>query len=64
LLRAFLVARGVLGEDAALLARLEARAVLEALAPELPRLARPEQTERVDSFLVRGPARLMLRPAA
>ncbi len=47
------------------LARLEARAALEGLAPELPRLAGPAAPiERVDSFLVRGPTRLELRPAA
>jgi cytochrome P450 len=43
------------------LARLEARAVLEALVPELPRLARvrPER-EFLDSYLIRGRARLDL----
>jgi len=47
------------------LARLEARAALEALAPELPRLARVrERVERIDSFLVRGPRSLELRRAA
>jgi cytochrome P450 len=47
------------------LARLEAKSALEALVPALPQLhelddARP----RVDSFLVRGPTRLPLAPAA
>ncbi len=47
------------------LARLEARVALEALVPELPRLRGPSETvERIDSFLVRGPTRLELRPAA
>jgi cytochrome P450 len=47
------------------LARLEARAALEALAPLLPRLARVrERVERIDSFLVRGPRSLELRRAA
>ena len=47
------------------LARLEARAALEALVPELPRLERPAAArELVDSFLVRGPRRLELRRAA
>jgi cytochrome P450 len=47
------------------LARLEARVALEALAPELPRLARTsERLTRVDSFLVRGPSRLALRRVA
>ena len=47
------------------LARLEARAALEGLTPELPRLAGPSgPIETVDSFLVRGPTRLELRPAA
>jgi cytochrome P450 len=43
------------------LARLEARAALEALVPELPRLARvrPER-EFLDSYLIRGRARLDL----
>ncbi len=47
------------------LARLEARLALEALAPELPRLERESQGsgELVDSFLLRGPRRLELRPA-
>jgi cytochrome P450 len=47
------------------LARLEARAALEALVPELPRLvrARPER-EFLDSYLIRGRARLELRVAA
>jgi cytochrome P450 len=47
------------------LARLEARVALEALAPELPKLARAsDRIPRVDSFLVRGPRRLPLRRAA
>jgi len=46
------------------LARLEARIALEALAPELVRLERQGPREVVDSFLVRGPRRLTLRPAA
>jgi cytochrome P450 len=47
------------------LARLEGRAALEALVPELPRLAAPAtRPERLDSFLVRGPARMELRSAA
>ena len=47
------------------LARLEGRAALEALVPELPRLAREtEQVEYLDSFLVRGPRRLELRRVA
>jgi cytochrome P450 len=47
------------------LARLEARLAIEALAPQLPRLERGSQGpgELVDSFLVRGPRRLELRPA-
>jgi len=46
------------------LARLEAEAALRALVPELPRL-RPEQArhEMIDSVLVRGRARIALRPA-
>jgi cytochrome P450 len=46
------------------LARLEARTALEALVPELPRLARvrPER-EFLDSYLIRGRARLDLRAA-
>jgi cytochrome P450 len=46
------------------LARLEARLALEALVPELPRLARarPER-EFLDSYLIRGRARLELRAA-
>jgi len=46
------------------LARLEAKAALEALVPELPRLARvrPER-EFLDSYLIRGRARLDLRAA-
>jgi cytochrome P450 len=47
------------------LARLEARVVLEALVPELPKRVRAEERiARVDSFLVRGPKRLALRRAA
>jgi cytochrome P450 len=47
------------------LARLEAKLMLEALVPELPGWARAEpRVERIDSFLVRGPKRLPLRPAA
>jgi cytochrome P450 len=46
------------------LARLEARVALEAVAPELPRLVRAHAPELLDSFLVRGPRRLELRPAA
>jgi cytochrome P450 len=47
------------------LARLEATAALEALVPELPRWvrARPER-EFLDSYLIRGRARLDLRVAA
>src|SRR5262245_26613007 len=47
------------------LARLEAQAALEALVPELPRLARarPER-DFLDSYLIRGRARLELRVAA
>ena len=46
------------------LARLEARSALEALVPELPGLARvrPER-EFLDSYLLRGRARLELRAA-
>ena len=43
------------------LARLEARAALEALAPRLASLRKLEaEPPRVESFLVRGPARLAL----
>ena len=43
------------------LARLEARVALETLFSELPELERVEaETESVDSFLVRGPKRLLL----
>jgi cytochrome P450 len=47
------------------LARLEAKAALEAIVPQLPRLvrARPER-EFLDSYLIRGRARLDLRVAA
>jgi cytochrome P450 len=47
------------------LARLEAKAALEALVPELPRFARvrPER-EFLDSYLIRGRVRLDLRVAA
>jgi len=49
----------------AALARLEARVALEALVPALGGLERcGEGRERIDSFLVRGPKRLDLRPAA
>jgi cytochrome P450 len=48
----------------AALARLEARVALEALVPELPQLEREGPRELVDSFLVRGPSRLVLRRAA
>jgi cytochrome P450 len=47
------------------LARLEARAALEALVPRLGRLRkRDAEPPRLDSFLVRGPARLPLVPSA
>ena len=47
------------------LARLEATAALDALVPELPRLARVRQErEFLDSYLIRGRARLELRSAA
>jgi cytochrome P450 len=47
------------------LARLEARVALEALIDELPRLQhRDPELRYVDSFLVRGPQRLVLRRAA
>ena len=47
------------------LARLEGRIALEALAPLLPGLERvDEEPPRLDSFLVRGPLELPLRPAA
>jgi len=47
------------------LARLEAKAALEALVPELVRMKHGEPAlTRVDSFLVRGPSRLPLRRAA
>ena len=47
------------------LARLEARVAFEALAPWLPRLRSAEShITRIDSFLVRGPKRLAVRPAA
>jgi cytochrome P450 len=43
------------------LARLEARAALEALVPRLVGLRKQEaQPPRLNSFLVRGPARLAL----
>ncbi len=47
------------------LARLEARIALEALVPQLrhSRRASPQRSV-LDSFLVRGPSRLELRPAA
>jgi cytochrome P450 len=46
------------------LARLEASAALAALVPELPRFvrSRPER-EFLDSYLIRGRARLDLRAA-
>jgi cytochrome P450 len=48
----------------AALARLEARIVLEALLDELPRRERSEaRVEHIDSFLIRGPKRLLLRLA-
>jgi cytochrome P450 len=46
------------------LARMEARVALEALVPELRRLERERPRPLVDSFIVRGPRRLELRPAA
>jgi cytochrome P450 len=46
------------------LARLEARVALEALVPHLARLESKGPSERVDSFLVRGPRRLELSSAA
>ncbi len=46
------------------LARLEAGAAFESLVPRLEKLERTEPTERIDSFLIRGPRRLLLRPAA
>jgi cytochrome P450 len=47
------------------LARLEAKAALEALVPELlHRRRREDRLARVDSFLVRGPSRLLLSEAA
>jgi cytochrome P450 len=48
----------------AALARLEARGALEALIPELARVERTGDRELVDSFLVRGPKKIELRPAA
>jgi cytochrome P450 len=46
------------------LARLEARIALEALLDELPRRERSEaRVEHIDSFLIRGPKRLLLRLA-
>jgi cytochrome P450 len=49
----------------AALARLEARAALEVLVPELARLTRVEsEPEFVDSYLIRGRSRIALRPAA
>ena len=44
----------------AALARLEARVALEALVPELPGCKLVSTPERVESFLVRGPAHLEL----
>lgn len=47
------------------LARLEARVALEALLDELLRRERSEtRVEHIDSFLIRGPKRLLLRLAA
>jgi len=47
------------------LARLEARIALEALLDELPRRERCEpRVEHIDSFLIRGPKRFLLRLAA
>jgi cytochrome P450 len=47
------------------LARLEARATLEALVPLLADFRKCQTVpERIDSFLVRGPSRLELKPAA
>ena len=47
------------------LARLETRLALEAVLPHLSRLVRvEEEVARIESFLVRGPKRLTLRPAA
>jgi len=47
------------------LARLEAKAALEALVPELlHRRRREAHVARIDSFLVRGPSRLTLSEAA
>lgn len=47
------------------LARLEARIALEALLEELPRRERSEpRVEHIDSFLIRGPKRFLLRRAA
>jgi len=49
----------------AALARLEARIALEALLDELPRRERSEpRVEHIDSFLIRGPKRFLLRLAA
>jgi cytochrome P450 len=49
----------------AALARLEARLALEALLDELPRRERSEaRVEHIDSFLIRGPKRFLLRRAA
>jgi cytochrome P450 len=46
------------------LARLEARCALEALVPELARVARSTpEVEYVDSALIRGPRRVELTPA-
>jgi cytochrome P450 len=47
------------------LARLEARIALEALLDELPRRERSEpRVEHIDSFLIRGPKRFLLRLAS
>jgi cytochrome P450 len=48
----------------AALARLEARIALEALLDELPRRERSEpRVEHIDSFMIRGPKRFLLRLA-
>ena len=49
----------------AALARLEARIALDALLDELPRRERSEaRVEHIDSFLIRGPKRFLLRVQA
>jgi cytochrome P450 len=48
----------------AALARLEARIALEAMLDELPRRERSEpRVEHIDSFMIRGPKRFLLRRA-